>query len=47
MYRLERFEELKVLCDPRVKSVIAELGITLRSFQDWQFFHTAPNSTLP
>jgi len=47
MYRLERFEELKVLCDPRVKAVIAELGITLRSFQDWQFLHTAPNGTLP
>jgi len=47
MYRLERFEELKVLCNPQVKAVIEKLGIRLRSFQDWQFIHTAPNSTLP
>jgi predicted glycoside hydrolase/deacetylase ChbG (UPF0249 family) len=35
MYRLERYEELQVLCDPRVQTVIDDLGIKLRSFDDW------------
>jgi predicted glycoside hydrolase/deacetylase ChbG (UPF0249 family) len=35
MYRLERREELKVLCDPRVRSTIESLGIKLCSFDDW------------
>jgi predicted glycoside hydrolase/deacetylase ChbG (UPF0249 family) len=35
MYRLERYEELKVLCNPRVQAVIDSLGITLCSFDDW------------
>ncbi|MGH7927002.1 MAG: carbohydrate deacetylase, partial [Candidatus Binatia bacterium] len=36
MYRLERLQELKVLCDPRVKAVIDTLGIKLCSFNDWK-----------
>ena len=35
MYRLERREELKVLCNPRVQAVIDALGIKLCSFNDW------------
>jgi hypothetical protein len=35
MYRLERYEELKVLCNPRVQALIDALGITLCSFDDW------------
>ena len=46
MYRLERFEELKVLCDPRVKAVMEELGIKLRSFHDWHSFHTSSNRAM-
>ncbi len=32
MYCSERVEEVKVLCDPRVRSSIAAMGIELRSF---------------
>jgi predicted glycoside hydrolase/deacetylase ChbG (UPF0249 family) len=35
MYRQERQEELKVLCDPRIQGVIDSLGIKLCSFTDW------------
>jgi predicted glycoside hydrolase/deacetylase ChbG (UPF0249 family) len=35
MYRLERLDELKVLCDPRIRALIDELGIKLCSFGDW------------
>jgi predicted glycoside hydrolase/deacetylase ChbG (UPF0249 family) len=40
MYRLERYEELKVLCNPRIKAVIDALGIKLCSFDDWNSFKT-------
>jgi predicted glycoside hydrolase/deacetylase ChbG (UPF0249 family) len=43
MYRVERREELSVLCDPRVKSVIETLGIKLRSFEDWKDHRTSLN----
>jgi predicted glycoside hydrolase/deacetylase ChbG (UPF0249 family) len=43
MYRLERREELKVLCDPRVRAVIDDLGIKLCSFNDWTHFKTSHN----
>jgi predicted glycoside hydrolase/deacetylase ChbG (UPF0249 family) len=33
MYRHERLEELRVLCDPRVRAVIKTMGIELRSFK--------------
>jgi predicted glycoside hydrolase/deacetylase ChbG (UPF0249 family) len=32
MYRGERAEEVKALCDPRVRAALVELGIELRSF---------------
>jgi predicted glycoside hydrolase/deacetylase ChbG (UPF0249 family) len=32
MYRGERAEEVKVLCDPQVRAALVELGIELRSF---------------
>jgi predicted glycoside hydrolase/deacetylase ChbG (UPF0249 family) len=35
MYRLERYEELKVLCHPRIRAVIDGLGIRLSSFDEW------------
>jgi predicted glycoside hydrolase/deacetylase ChbG (UPF0249 family) len=34
MYRQERLEELKVLCDPRVRAAVTAMGIGLRSFVD-------------
>jgi predicted glycoside hydrolase/deacetylase ChbG (UPF0249 family) len=35
MYRWERTEELRVLCDPRLRAAIKNLGIELCSFDDW------------
>jgi predicted glycoside hydrolase/deacetylase ChbG (UPF0249 family) len=35
MYRLERYDELKVLCHSRVRAVMDALGIRLCSFDDW------------
>jgi predicted glycoside hydrolase/deacetylase ChbG (UPF0249 family) len=32
MYRHERLEELRILCDPRVRAAITAMGIELRSF---------------
>jgi predicted glycoside hydrolase/deacetylase ChbG (UPF0249 family) len=32
MYRSERFEELRVLCDPRIRAAISVMGIELCSF---------------
>lgn len=34
MYRRERLEELRVLCDPRVRAAIKTMGIELRSFKN-------------
>lgn len=34
MYRAERAEEVRVLCDPAVRAVIEDEGIELRSFAD-------------
>jgi chitin disaccharide deacetylase len=34
MYRHERLEELRVLCDPRVRAAITSMGIELRSFSN-------------
>jgi chitin disaccharide deacetylase len=41
MYRHERLEELRVLCDPRVRAAIKTMGIELRSFAN------LPNGHLP
>jgi predicted glycoside hydrolase/deacetylase ChbG (UPF0249 family) len=37
MYRIERRNELQVLCDPRVRATIDALGIKLCSFNDWHY----------
>jgi chitin disaccharide deacetylase len=34
MYRHERLEELRVLCDPRVRAAITTMGIEMRSFSN-------------
>jgi predicted glycoside hydrolase/deacetylase ChbG (UPF0249 family) len=34
MYRRERAEEVKALCDPRVRAALAAAGVELRSFAD-------------
>jgi predicted glycoside hydrolase/deacetylase ChbG (UPF0249 family) len=34
MYRAERGQELDVLCDPRIREAIADLEITLCSFEE-------------
>jgi chitin disaccharide deacetylase len=36
MYQSERSEEVKVLCDPRLRAVLEALGIALCSFDDWK-----------
>jgi predicted glycoside hydrolase/deacetylase ChbG (UPF0249 family) len=36
MYQRERAEELRVLCDPRLRDAIKNLGIKLCSFDDWK-----------
>lgn len=35
LYSRERLKELKVLCDPRVRSALTDIGIRLRSFTDF------------
>jgi predicted glycoside hydrolase/deacetylase ChbG (UPF0249 family) len=35
MYQMERRDELRVLCDPKVRAAIDSLGINLCSFNDW------------
>ena len=39
MYRQERLEELKVLCDPRVRAAVMAMGIELRSFANLPHGH--------
>jgi predicted glycoside hydrolase/deacetylase ChbG (UPF0249 family) len=34
MYSTERVQELRVLCDPRIREAIIKIGITLRSFRE-------------
>jgi predicted glycoside hydrolase/deacetylase ChbG (UPF0249 family) len=36
MYQNERTEELRVLCDPRLREAVRSFGITLCSFDDWK-----------
>ncbi|MEX0802236.1 MAG: ChbG/HpnK family deacetylase [Candidatus Binatia bacterium] len=43
MYRQERSEELRVLCNPRIQAVIDALGIKLCSFNDWNYLKTPLN----
>jgi predicted glycoside hydrolase/deacetylase ChbG (UPF0249 family) len=43
MYQMERRDELRVLCDPRVRAAIDELGINLCSFNDWDNLKNSPN----
>lgn len=40
-YQMERLEELKVLCDPRIRAVINELDIKPFSFGDWKELQTS------
>jgi chitin disaccharide deacetylase len=35
-YQMERVEELKVLCNPKLQSAISRLGIRLCSFDNWK-----------
>ena len=37
MYQKERAEELRVLCDPRLREAVRSFGITLCSFDDWKY----------
>jgi predicted glycoside hydrolase/deacetylase ChbG (UPF0249 family) len=36
MYLSERSEEVRVLCDPKLRTALAAFGITLCSFDDWK-----------
>jgi predicted glycoside hydrolase/deacetylase ChbG (UPF0249 family) len=42
MYRDERTEELKALCDPRVQATIVAERIELRSFHNIMFHSISP-----
>jgi chitin disaccharide deacetylase len=42
MYRQERLEELRVLCDPRVRAAITAIGIELRSFTNFSHGRERP-----
>ena len=44
MYRWERTEELKALCDPHLRAAITSLGIKLCSFDDWMNFKRSSDS---
>lgn len=46
VYQRERSEELRILCDARVRGAINDLGIHLCSFDDWKSIekHSAPPS---
>jgi predicted glycoside hydrolase/deacetylase ChbG (UPF0249 family) len=39
MYRLERLKELRVLCDPQVRTAITAMGIELCSFTSFPNGH--------
>jgi predicted glycoside hydrolase/deacetylase ChbG (UPF0249 family) len=43
MYQTERRDELRVLCDPRVRATIDALGIKLCSFNDWHYLKNLLN----
>ena len=43
MYQTERRDELRVLCDPRVRAVIDALRINLCSFNDWDNLKSSLN----
>jgi predicted glycoside hydrolase/deacetylase ChbG (UPF0249 family) len=40
-YQMERAEELKALCHPRLLAAIRTLGIKLCSFNDWRYLHSS------
>jgi predicted glycoside hydrolase/deacetylase ChbG (UPF0249 family) len=46
-YRSERAEELKVLCDPRLRAAIKTLGIELCTFDDWKCLEKSSRSPPP
>jgi predicted glycoside hydrolase/deacetylase ChbG (UPF0249 family) len=47
MYQSERAEELRVLCDPRLRAAIKTLGIKLCSFDDWKCLEKSSRSPRP
>jgi predicted glycoside hydrolase/deacetylase ChbG (UPF0249 family) len=47
MYQSERAEELRVLCDPRLRAAIKTLGIKLCSFDDWRCLEKSSRSPRP
>ncbi len=38
-YSSERIEELRVLCDPRIRQTLTRCGIRLQSFSEWSAVH--------
>jgi hypothetical protein len=44
MYQSERTEEVRVLCDPRLRAAIKTLGIKLCTFDDWKYLRDCSNS---
>jgi len=46
MYRDERIEELKALCDPQVRAMIVTEGIELRSFHTINFHSVGPTLSI-
>jgi chitin disaccharide deacetylase len=45
-YQKERTAELRVLCDPRVRDVISNLGVKLCSFDDWKYFNSSDRRSI-
>jgi predicted glycoside hydrolase/deacetylase ChbG (UPF0249 family) len=44
MYQSERTEEVRVLCDPRLRAAIKTLSIKLCTFDDWKYLRDCANS---
>lgn len=42
VYQNERCRELKILCNPRIRTAIDRLGITLCTFDDWKHLQNSP-----
>jgi chitin disaccharide deacetylase len=46
VYQRERLEELRALCDPRVRAALDDFRIRLFSFEDWNAIKTGPGQVM-
>jgi chitin disaccharide deacetylase len=47
VYQKERAQELQILCDPRLRAALANLGIKLCGFDNWREFANGSNGSAP